>query len=283
MSKHLSRGGIMTVFARIIARYITARCITGHCIAALRNATRLPTLHACRPGALALGTTTCFLALLALLTGAPAQASGMLPETSVVIVNEDDGETSMNVKNTDPNPTLLYTSVQNLPEDKELLVVVSPPVARVEPDQTQLVRFILQTREPLKVQRLKRVIFEGIPQKSAEGGVKVTMNVRQNLPLILHPKGLAMNREPWKLLKWSLDGDKLVLRNDSAYVVRFAQSVSVLPNKIDVDMERTYILPGEKLSGQVKGAVAGATTVRLSPATVYGFAVDSFDSALTKP
>ena len=67
-----------------------------------------------------------------------AHASGMLPETSVVIINEADGEASMNVKNTDANATLLYTSIQNLPEDKENLLVVTPPVARVEPDETQL-------------------------------------------------------------------------------------------------------------------------------------------------
>ena len=212
-----------------------------------------------------------------------AHASGMLPETSVVIVNEADGEASMNVKNTDAAATLLYTSIQNLPEDKEQLLVVSPPVARVEPDQTQLVRFILQLKEPLKTQRLKRVIFEGIPQKGAEGGVKVTMNVRQNLPLIIHPKNLPMNREPWKLLTWSINGDSLVMRNDSAYVVRFAQSVSLLPSMAEVDMSRTYILPGEKLTGQIKGNASGTTAVRLSPATVYGFSVDNFDAPLGKP
>jgi P pilus assembly chaperone PapD len=223
------------------------------------------------------------LGVLLMLSHAPVtMASGMLPETSVVIINEADGESTMNVKNTDPAATLLHTSIQHLPEDKEPLVVVSPPVARVEPDQTQLVRFILQLKEPLKTQRLKRVVFEGIPQRNADGGVKVTMNVRQNLPLIIHPRNLAANREPWKLLKWAVEGDKLVMHNDSAYVVRFAQAVSLLPSKVDVDMGRTYILPGEKLSGQIVDGAADATTVRMSPATVYGFSVDNFDAPLGK-
>ncbi|TQK13525.1 MULTISPECIES: fimbria/pilus chaperone family protein [unclassified Herbaspirillum] len=226
----------------------------------------------------------CLALLAAACAAAPgARASGMLPETSVVIVNEADGEASMNVKNTDAAATLLYTSIQNLPEDQESLLVVSPPVARVEAEQTQLVRFILQLKEPLKTQRLKRVIFEGIPQKGPDGGVKVTMNVRQNLPLIIHPKNLPLNREPWKLLSWSISGDSLVMRNDSAYVVRFAQAVALLPSMTEVDMSRTYILPGEKLSGQIKGNAAGTTAVRLSPATVYGFSVDTFDAPLAKP
>lgn len=211
-----------------------------------------------------------------------ASASGMLPETSVVIINEADGEASMNVTNTDATTALLYTSVQNLPEDKESLLVVTPPVARVDAGETQLVRFILQNREPLKTQRFKRVTFEGIPQKSADGGVKVTMTVRQNLPVIIHPKNLEMNRAPWKLLRWSLQDGTLNVNNDSAYVVRLAQMVVLLPNQVDVDLGKTYLLPGEHIAA--KASTPGTTaplTVRLSPATVYGFSVDSFDAPLT--
>jgi len=227
-----------------------------------------------------------FLAVAGLLSNAfflsSVHASGMLPETSVVIINEADGEASMNVKNTDANATLLYTSIQNLPEDKENLLVVTPPVARVEPEETQLVRFILQSKEPLKTQRFKRVIFEGIPQQSKDGGVKVTMNVRQNLPVIIHPKGLAPNREPWKLLTWSVSNGKLIAKNDSAYVVRLAQTVTLLPGKAEFDLGKTYFLPGETISVPVPAAAAASTTVRLAPATVYGFSVDSYDAALTK-
>ena len=141
-------------------------------------------------------------------------AAGMLPETSVVIVNEEDGEASMNVTNTDDAPALLYTSIENIAEDTEALLIVTPPITRVEGKQTQLVRFILSPHEPLKTQRLKRVLFEGIPQKSNPngGGAKLTMTVRQNMPVIIHPKGLAKNREPWKLLTWVVEKNQLVLK-----------------------------------------------------------------------
>src|SRR3546814_810909 len=130
--------------------------------------------------------------------GMHAFATGMEPETSVVILNEADGETSINVKNTDGTISLLHSVIENTPEDKDALVLLTPPVARVEPGETQLVRFLLKSGEALKVQRLKRVIFEGIPQRSKVAGqATVGMTVRQNLPLIVHPKGLAPNREPW--------------------------------------------------------------------------------------
>src|SRR3546814_5665196 len=77
--------------------------------------------------------------------GMHAFATGMEPETSVVILNEADGETSINVKNTDGTISLLHSVIENTPEDKDALVLLTPPVARVEPGETQLVRFLLKS------------------------------------------------------------------------------------------------------------------------------------------
>ena len=209
-----------------------------------------------------------------------AIASGMLPETSVVIVNEEDGEASMNVTNTDDAPALLYTSIENIAEDTETLLIVTPPITRVEGKQTQLVRFILSPHEPLKTQRLKRVLFEGIPQKANpnEGGAKLTMTVRQNLPVIIHPKGLVKNREPWKLLTWVVEKEQLVLKNDSGYVVRMSQQVQLQPAGTMLSIPRSYILPGEKLTLKSEGLMVDTLkSVRIFPATVYGFSVDAYD------
>src|ERR1700754_1340093 len=141
-----------------------------------------------------------------LLSALPVYADGMLPETSVVIVYEEKGEAAINVRNSDARPSLLHVTLQDIAEDVEPLLFVTPPVSRVEPGENQLVRFILRHAGPLKTQRLKRVVFEGIPPKNRlePGRASVAVNIRQNLPVILHPKGLPMNREPWKGLVWSM-------------------------------------------------------------------------------
>jgi P pilus assembly chaperone PapD len=203
------------------------------------------------------------------------QADGMLPETSVVIVNEADGEATIKVRNTDPKPALLYVNLLDIPEDKQPLLLVSPAVSRVDADQSQVVRFILRTDAgPLKAQRLKRVTFEG------KGAARIGVGVRQNLPVIIHPKGLAAKRDPWTLLKWSQGSDTLTLANDSAYVVRLAQRVTLLPMNLPADLPRTYVLPGERLTVALPEAARGAASVRLHPATVYGFTVDAYDAPL---
>jgi len=218
---------------------------------------------------------------LALLLTVQAQADGMVPNTSVVIVNEADGEASVTVTNTDSTLALMHVTIEDIPEDTEPLAFVTPPLARVEASKTQLVRFILQADKPLLTQRLKRVIFEGIPQAKPAveaGHARVGVTVRQNLPLILHPKGLAPNRTPWTDLQWSLKGAQLTVRNDTPYVVRLGQEVTLLPSADNVLLPKTYVLPGEHISVPVPSSAA--TQVRFQPATVYGFSVPHHEAPI---
>ena len=209
-------------------------------------------------------------------------ADGMVPDTSVVIVNEADGEASVSVTNTDSKLALLHVTLEDIPEDTAPLLFVTPPLTRVEPSKSQLIRFILQSSTPLTTQRLKRVIFEGMPQGRAEGQAghaRVGVTVRQNLPVILHPKGLAPNRTPWTGLVWSLKNRQLSVNNPTPYVVRLAQELTLLPGKGTALLPRTYVLPGETLS--VAASQPQASTVQIQPATVYGFAVAPYEAPIT--
>ncbi|MEB0044369.1 MULTISPECIES: fimbria/pilus chaperone family protein [unclassified Pseudomonas] len=229
-----------------------------------------------------LKTLVCSLAAWALLLSIDSRADGMVPDTSVVIVHEEDGEAAVSVTNSDATLALLHVTLQDIPEDKEALLFVTPPLARVEASKTQLVRFILQNQTPLRTQRLKRVVFEGMPQGRADakaGHARVGVTVRQNLPVIIHPKGLAPNRTPWKGLVWSLEDGQLKVRNDTPYVVRLAQELQLLPGPGAALLPRTYILPGDVLT--LRASISTATAVRLQPATVYGFAVAAYDAPLT--
>ncbi|QOZ85855.1 fimbrial chaperone protein [Chromobacterium sp. Rain0013] len=208
-------------------------------------------------------------------------AAGMQPETTLVLLDETDGSGSILVKNTDNYPLLLYSKIENLPErnEKDVMIMLTPPVARVEPGDQQQVRFMLVNKKGLQTQQMKRVIFEGIPQGSTGNSSQVAISVRQNLPLIIHPKNLAVHREPWKLLKWSMGAGQLLLENDSPYVVRMAEVVHLKPQGTAVQLEHNYVLPGQKLSFPVADTEAEAVT--LYPATLYSYTVDSYDAPLT--
>ncbi|MHC8375396.1 fimbria/pilus chaperone family protein [Pseudomonas sp. MDT1-16] len=227
----------------------------------------------------------CFFSALTLTTFSHvSQAAGMVPETSVVLINVADGEGTINVTNTDSQAALLYTSLENLPEDQESLVVATPPVARVEAGEKQLVRFIVQSEKPITTQRLKRVNFEGIPQKDPNAPAKIGVTVRQNLPVLITPADLPLKPDPWTLLQWSIKGQTLTVKNDSRYVVRLNQQVSVMPAKINLALPRTYILPGQTHHFELPAGtrLSADATVRIYPASTYGFAVKPFDAPLNK-
>ncbi len=212
------------------------------------------------------------------------QAAGMVPETSVVLVNVADGEGVITVTNTDQQAALLYTSLENLPEDSDNFLVVTPPVARVEPGETQLVRFIVQSENPITTQRLKRVNFEGIPQKDPNASARVGVTVRQNLPVLITPSDLQLKADPWTLLKWTVNGTTLTVTNDSRYVVRMNQQVNVMPAKIQLTLPRTYILPGmtDHFEMPAGTLLTSDTTVQIFPATTYGYAAKPFDAPLSR-
>lgn len=218
-----------------------------------------------------------------LLSSFAACATGVVPETSVVIVEQSDGEGTISLKNTDSFPVLLLTTLENIKDDSENLLVVIPPAARVEPGKIQRVRFILISPLPLKTERLKRVIFEGVPPQQ-KGKSEVRMTVRQNLPVIIRPAGLEKDQAPWKHLVWRLAGSRLTVNNPSSYVVRLGQEVRTLPGNVSWILPNSYILPGQSVSlAALQGKTVGeARQVRISPATTWGYTVQSYDAALSK-
>lgn len=222
-------------------------------------------------------------AMLALGVRTDALADGMLPETSVVVVKQAEGEASIRIRNDDAGVALLLVEIQDIPEDNETLLFLTQPAWRVEAGKEQVVRFILRTDVTLATQRLKRVVFRSVAQSKGNGDSEVGVGLQQNLPVLIHPKGLALDRTPWTWLRWSLHDGELRVNNPSAYVVRLAQELSLLPSKHPATLARSYILPGESLvvAHNVPNG-RNLERVRLLPATVYGNAVEAFEAPLYK-
>lgn len=209
-------------------------------------------------------------------------AAGMVPETSLLVIDEATHSGTINVKNTDSHPSLLYTDVVDLPDDKGLKLVTTQPVVRLEPGQTQQLRFILQTSKPLDVEHYKRVTFEGIPPKSDDNKVKIGINIRQDLLVLIRPAKLAVVTDAWKFLDWTASGTSVTVKNPSKYVVRLAQNVVLQPSGISGSLAKTYILPGETMTVSMGESVSGNTKVKFFPASRYGVEVPSFISDLNK-
>lgn len=211
-----------------------------------------------------------------------ANAAGMQPETTVVLVKAAEGEGSIAVRNTDNQAALLHVALVNLPEDPEELLLVTPPVSRVEPGKQQSVRFILQPGAELTTQRMVRATFEGIAPRRTDGRGHVAVTIQHNLPVIIHPEHLPLKRDPWALLKWRVVAGQLTVENPSPYVVRLASEISLLPGKHPLSLPATYLLPGHQQALPLGAGITG-TKVQFTPASLYGYAVQPYEATLEQP
>lgn len=223
------------------------------------------------------------LAAIGLCTALGAFATGVQPDTTLLVISEATGG-QMGVKNTDKEPLLLHTTIVDLPDSKGVFLHAVPPVTRLEANGYQIVRFVLEKPDqPLTVQHLKRVRFEGIPAAAKKGTAMVRMTVGQDLPVVISPKGLEQDPEPWKQIKWSLVGNKIVGKNPSPYVARLSQEASLLPSGKGLKLlERPYMLPGDSIEVELPSGLdpASVTGLRLNPGSPYGFAVAPYEVAL---
>ncbi|WNJ34756.1 fimbria/pilus chaperone family protein [Enterobacter hormaechei] len=210
-----------------------------------------------------------------LLASFNGMAAGMVPDTSLLIVNEDEQGGSMDVKNTDAEAQLLYTKIIDLPDDPKPGLIATQPVVRVDAGKTQRVRFVLKnSAEPLKVEHLKRVIFTAIPQREKN---KVKVVFSQNLPVIIRPAGLAVNIEPWKALTWQIKNGNVTVENNTPYVVRMEQKVKLMASGTIAKLDKAYILPGEKMTARASAKIsAPEKQIEIYPATRYGYKAGTY-------
>jgi len=222
-----------------------------------------------------------FLSIIPLVIIFPASAV-MQPQTSMVLIQEDAGGGSINVTNTDDKDALLYVKVIDLPDDKFPQLIVTQPVMRVAAGQTQRVRFVLTSDRPLTTEHMKRVTFEGIPI-TAVANQGIAISLRQNLPVIIHPAGLAENIGSWKDLQWSVKLGKLRVHKPGAGVVRMAPSFTLLPGNQKVTLNKSYILPGETLPVVFSDVLALARTqkIRIDAVSSYGYEVGNAELSVS--
>lgn len=199
-------------------------------------------------------------------------ASGVLPETSVLIINEEKKGGSINVKNTEKFPVLLYTKVTDLSDDKSPRLIATLPVSRLEPGQTQRVRFILDSSAKLDREHIKRVFFEGVAEQSSDSS-QVSVTVRQDLPVIIIPKGMLSRKDMWNDLKWEVVGKDLKISNSGRQVVRLSPQLHFFPSKSEVPLKKSYILPNETITIEIPKdlILKNQRYVEFSPVTRYGF------------
>ncbi|HFK3815946.1 TPA: fimbria/pilus periplasmic chaperone [Escherichia coli] len=210
---------------------------------------------------------------LGLIASSSVFALGMQPETTIVVLNQDVGEASISVKNTNDSPSLLQTKIVDQDDSKGALVLAAPSIVKLESGEEQIVRFFLQASGELKHQQLKRVRFIGLPARSenSKDNSSLSVAVSQSIPLIVNPVGLKPDKEPWKNLNYNFQNGKLELNNPSPYVVRLYPQIRI--NGEILKLPRSSLSPKEKVEIDYKRP---PTEVKIKPVGLYGEVRDEY-------
>ena len=188
-------------------------------------------------------------------------------ETMTVILDSEEPRKIFNVKNTGSEPILLSTKVSDLDKQHEIAknIIITPPITRIEPDQSQNINFILKDGIEFDDEQILKASFQGI------GVAKVNstkMPIRQDIAMLIIPKGLTIERKPWKNLEVKQVNNQLILKNNGKQVIRMAPAFSSLPSNNGYSIGQFYIRPQEEIKVDVKEKL---TEIKISPLSRYGF------------
>jgi len=209
-----------------------------------------------------------------------ALAAGMKPEASVLFLDDENREATINIENTDSHSALLHSSLQTIPEDRNNKLIITPQLARVDAGKKQQVRVVLKNGVKVARQTMQRINFISIPPDDGKKN-RARVMVGQNIPVIISPAGLPENITPWKGIKAQCAGSTLKVSNPTDYVVRLTKQVDLLPGSQSLDLPKTYILPQETLSVTLpKASACSAKSIRLHPVTRFGILTTPYEVAL---
>lgn len=195
-----------------------------------------------------------------------AHASFQL-ETMTVILDASEPRKVFSVKNLGKEPILLSTKVSDI-EGGNLLaqnVMISPPITRIEPEQSQQINFILKNGVDLSEEGLLKVSFQSV---GAETKNATRMPIRQDVAMLIIPAGMRVSQSPWDALIVKQQGDQLTLSNTGKQVIRLSPSFTALPGNETYNLGQFYLRPGESRTVTTK---RGLNEIKINPLSRYGF------------
>lgn len=99
-------------------------------------------------------------------------------------------------------------------------VVASPPLVKISPNGSNLVRIVRVSKTPLTGEEAYRLIVDQLPNRSAKSGVAVKLQMRYSIPVFF---GAQPGAEP--KLAWSVknNGSNLAVTNTGKRYVRVSE------------------------------------------------------------
>ncbi|STE53083.1 Capsule protein fraction 1 [Edwardsiella tarda] len=202
---------------------------------------------------------------------------GIVLNKAKVIYNQGDNGQTLTVDNPRSYPVLVQSSVLNSDKEKSNKFIVTPPLFRLEPKETDLIQIVYSGGEfPSNKESLNWLCVKGVPPKGgelwnpqSEGGSKNKLNINiliavdNCIKLIYRPQSVqGKPSDQVGELKWRLVGRKLVVDNPTPFVMSITDlklnGVAINSGYVNPMSSTSFELPSEgakpgKLSWSIVG------------------------------
>ncbi|MCS3433630.1 P pilus assembly chaperone PapD [Klebsiella sp. BIGb0407] len=184
-----------------------------------------------------------------------------------VILDAGESRKVFSVRNLGKEPILLATELADINSEIRMSqnVIVSPPITRIEPLQSQQINFILKNGVTIAQEVLLKVAFQSVGEAKKN---TTRMPIRQEVAMLIVPADMNVSQSPWDALRLKQQGNQLTLSNTGRQVIRLSRTFTALPGNEIYNLEQFYLRPGESKSVTTRQNV---NEIKISPLSRYGF------------
>jgi fimbrial chaperone protein len=175
--------------------------------------------------------------------------------TTVTVTNRGSTQTAVQVR---PFSWDQAGSEDRLLPTRDLLV--SPPIARIDPGKTQTIRILLK-KAPQSKEDSYRIFFDDIPAELPSNGVRVALRI--SIPVFALPPHPVKNELKWEVHATAPGEADLLLANGGTRHVRLSEIRIASSENTEMRPEgpaNLYALPGSVQHLHLKGT-AGALRI----------------------
>ena len=99
-------------------------------------------------------------------------------------------------------------------------VVASPPLAKISPNGSNIVRIVRVSKKPVTGEEAYRLIVDQLPNKSSKSGIAVKLQMRYSIPVFFGGNSAEEPKLAWTVRK---NGSHLVVQNTGKKHVRVSE------------------------------------------------------------
>lgn len=116
-------------------------------------------------------------------------------ETMTVILDAGESRKVFSVRNLGKEPILLATELADINSEIRMSqnVIVSPPITRIEPLQSQQINFILKNGVTIAQEVLLKVAFQSVGEAKKN---TTRMPIRQEVAMLIVPADMNVSQSP---------------------------------------------------------------------------------------